>query len=158
MVSTRMLFEHFFIDEVLDVLHLLIRNRSEMREIKSQSCWIDQRSRLLYVRSQHLAQRRMQQMRAGMIAPRGRAVIRIDNRIDLVANLQRLAQNRPVRKDPLHRLRASAHIGDDRVVIVGVEPARIAHLPTRIGIEAGVIENDFHRIAGSRRRNAQHHP
>ena len=153
-----MLFKHLFVDEVFDVLQLFIGHRSEVRKVKAQTRGIDQRSGLLHVRAQHLAQRRMQQMRAGMVAPRRRAVIGIDNRVDLVADSQRLAQNRLVREDSLHRLGASAHIGDHGVVIVGVKPADIAHLPAGIGIKAGVIEHHFHRIAGIRPPERRRHP
>src|SRR5215471_2163083 len=37
----------------------------------------------------------------------------------------------------------SLHVGDDSVVIVGIEPTAIANLATRLGVERRVIKNDF---------------
>ena len=89
-----------------------------------------------------------------MIPPRRVAEIGIDDRIDAVAKLDRLPQNRPMRKHPLHRFGAAADIGDDGVMVVAHQPARIANLPTGVGVEAGAIEDNLDRIAGIRRRNA----
>ncbi len=59
------------------------------------------------MRAQHLAQRRMQQMRAGMVAPDRIAPLSIDHGIHVVAHRQRLLQHRLVRPHPLHRQHAA---------------------------------------------------
>src|SRR5579863_496236 len=38
---------------------------------------------------------------------------------------------------------ASCHFGDDGVVVVGIEPSLIADLAAGVGIERGVVEDDF---------------
>src|ERR1039457_962965 len=46
----------------------------------------------------------------------------------------------------LNRVITSRHIGDDSVVIIGVQPSPIPPLPARLGIERRVIENDLARF------------
>ena len=53
---------------------------------------IVQRAGLLHMRAQRLAQRGVQQVRAGMVAHRGRANFRIDYGPQLVAERNRLLQ------------------------------------------------------------------
>ena len=56
-----------------------------------------------------------------------------------------------MRKDSLHRLSAPLHLCNGGLMISRVQPADIAHLPTRIGIEAGRIEHDLARLTGLQR-------
>ena len=60
--------QHLLVGEVFDVLQLLVVDAGEVREVEAQVAGIDQRARLLHMRAQHIAQRRVQQMRAGMVA------------------------------------------------------------------------------------------
>src|SRR6185312_11436657 len=90
----------------------------------------------------------MEQVGCGVIATSGVAVIGVDYGIDLLADSKWLAQDSAMREDSLHRLGASAYVGYDGVVVVGIEPADVAHLPAGIGVKAGVVENHFYCIAG----------
>ncbi len=134
---------------------LLVSDAREMRKIETQTVRFHQRSRLLHVRPQHLAQRRVQQMRRRVIAPRRVAEIRVDDGIDTIANFHGLPQDCAMGEDALHRLRAAAHIGDHGVVIVAHQPAGIADLAAGVGVEAGPVENNLDRVAGIGRRNTQ---
>ena len=62
--------QNVLVDQVFDVEHILLTEARVMREIKAQPVRRHQRPRLLHVRPQRLAQRRVQQMGGGMIAPR----------------------------------------------------------------------------------------
>ncbi len=53
-----------------------------------------------------------------------------------------------MRANTLHRLHATQNIGHHDVVVVGIEPAGIAHLAAGIGIERGVVEHDLDALAG----------
>jgi hypothetical protein len=83
-----------------------------------------------------------------VIAASGVAEVCVDDRVDAIAELDRLAQDGPMRKNSLHRLGTAAHVGDDGVVIVGVEPASISDLAAGVGVEAGAVENNLNRVAG----------
>ena len=59
-----------------------------MREIKSQPVGRDQRTLLLHVRTEHLTQSGMQQVRRRVIERRGPAPLTINARVETVAELQ----------------------------------------------------------------------
>ncbi len=48
-----------------------------------------------------------------------------------------------MRPHPGNRVITSRHVGDDSVVIVGIKPSPIPHLPARLRIKRRVIENDL---------------
>ena len=58
------------VDDALDVVELLARDRLEVHEVEAQPIGRDERAGLLDVRAEHLAQRRVQQVRRRVIAPR----------------------------------------------------------------------------------------
>ena len=87
-------------------------------------------------------------MRAGMVAARSVAELRINDRLHLHAERERLLQHGAMRAHALHRLRAAQHLRHDRVVIVGAQPAVVAHLATGVGVERGVVEHHLHLFAG----------
>src|SRR5436190_1748096 len=53
-----------------------------------------------------------------------------------------------MRAHTLNRVVASLNFGNDRVVIVGVEPSAVTDLPAGFSIERGVVENDLALFAG----------
>ncbi len=129
---------------------LFVGNAGEVGKIKAQMFRIDPRAGLLHVLAQNLAQGGMQQMRAGMVAANRRTGFCIHHGIDIVAQLDGLAQVDLVRADALHRLHATQNIGDDGVVVVGIEPAGIPHLAAGVGIKRGVVEHDLDALTGVR--------
>ena len=78
------------------------------------------------------------------------ADVGVDHCIDFVADANRLLRDDLMRAHALNRVVASLHVGDDSVVIVGVEPSAIADLPASLGIKRRVIEDDLAFIAGLR--------
>ena len=121
--------------------------RGEVREVEAQMRGIDQRARLLHVRAQHIAQRGVQQMRAGVVAHGGAADFVVDHRVHFVANVNGLLGDDAMRAHSLHGIGDAFNFGDDGVVIFAVEPANIADLPARIGVERRVVEHDFAALA-----------
>ena len=83
--------QHLAVGQVFDVLQLLVADRGKVREVEAQVAGIDQRARLLHMLAQHLAQRGMQQVRAGMVAHGGAADFVVDHGVDLVADVNRSA-------------------------------------------------------------------
>ena len=76
------------VDHALDRLELLRGDRLRVREIEAQAIGRDQRAFLDHVRAEDLAQRRVQQVRRGMIEHRRLARGGIDLRRDDVALAQ----------------------------------------------------------------------
>ncbi len=48
----------------------------------------------------------------------------------------------------LHGVIAANHVGNDRVVVVGIEPAAVADLAAGLGVERRVIQDDLAFVAG----------
>src|SRR5712691_8124551 len=130
-----------------------------------------QRSRLLHVLAQHLAQARMKQMRRRVIAHSGLPDFSIDDGVDLVAHAKcpptpvfgiSSTEGGPpyavfvgwgfydhlMRAHPLNRVVSSLHLSDDGVVIVAVKPPAIADLSAGLSIERCVIEDDLAFLSG----------
>ena len=87
--------QHFAVGEVFDVLQLLVVERGEVREVEAQMRGIDQRARLLHVLAQHLAQRGMQQVRAGVVAHGVFAIGRVNYTYNLVSGFDRIRAENP---------------------------------------------------------------
>ena len=105
------------------------------------------------MRAQHLAQRRMQQVRAGVVALRRVAELCVDDRVHPHSQRDGLLHLHAMRAHTLHRLGAAQHIADYRVVIVRAQPAVVADLAARVGIERRVVEHDLHLFTCRSRRD-----
>ncbi len=106
------------------------------------------RASLLDVRAEYLAQRGMQQVRAGVVAADCVAALAVDDGVDAVAEGEWLLQHGFVRAHALYGSDAADDLGNGGVAVRGSEPARVADLAAGVGVEAGVIEDDFDFIAG----------
>ena len=53
-----------------------------------------------------------------------------------------------MREDSLDRLGRAADLGDDGVVVVRIKPADVANLSAGVGVEGGLVEDDFNFFAG----------
>ena len=62
--------------------------------------------------------------------------------------MNRLLGDDAMRAHALHGIAHAFDLGDDGVVVVGVEPANIADLSAGIGVEGGVVEHDLAALAG----------
>ena len=78
--------EHFAVDDVLDLFEFFVGDLREVGEVEAQAVGIDQRAGLLDVRAQNLAQRGVEQVRAGVVAADGVAALAIDDGVDVVAD------------------------------------------------------------------------
>ena len=72
----------------------------------------------------------------------------VDHRVDFVADVDGLLGRDAMRAHALHGIGRALDLGDDGVVIVGVEPADIANLSAGIGVEGRVVEHDVAALAG----------
>ncbi len=72
----------------------------------------------------------------------------VDHGVHLVADVDGLLGHDAMRAHALHGIGDAFDLGDQRVVIVGVEPADIAHLPASLGVERSVVEDDLAAFAG----------
>ncbi len=123
----------------LDLAQLLRRQRLQVREVEAQTVRRHQRTRLAHVRAQHLAQRRVQDVRAGVVAHRVAAQALVHDRLDRVADAQRARFEVPdVRHDAavadvLRVLDHEAALGPDDL-------AAVAHLAAALGVERRVVQ------------------
>ena len=93
--------------------------------------------------AEDLAQRGVEQVRAGVIAADGVAALAIDDGVDVVADGQRLLEHGLVGAHALHGKNAAGDFGDGGVAVGGGEPAGVADLAAGVAVEAGVVEDDF---------------
>ncbi len=90
----------------------------------------------------------MQEVRAGVVAHGGAAHFVVDHGVHFVADVDGLLSHDVVRAHALHRIGHALDLGDQRVVIVSVEPANIADLAAGFSVERGVVEHDLAALAG----------
>ena len=100
------------------------------------------------MRAEDLAQRGVQQVRAGVVAPDGVAALAVDDGVDVVADSEVLLEDGLVGADALHGKNAAGDFGDGGVAVRRGEPAGVADLAAGVAVEAGVVEDDFDLIAG----------
>ena len=100
------------------------------------------------MRAEHLSQRGMQQVRAGVVAADGVAARAVDDGVDVIADSEVLLEHGFVRAHALHGQNAAGDLGDGGVAVGGSEPAGIADLAAGVAVEAGVVEDDFDLFAG----------
>ncbi len=87
-------------------------------------------------------------MRAGVVAHGGAAHFVVDHGVDFVADVDRLLGDDTMRTHALHGIGRAFDLGDERVVIVAVEPADIADLSAGVGVEGRVVEDNLAALAG----------
>ncbi len=120
-----------------------------MAEVEAQPVGRDQRTRLLHVRAEHLAQRPVQHVRRGVVAADAVA----SHRVDRGHPPRRPREALPLAHDALvhdHRTRHSvlgvAHV-EHRAAGDNADRAGIADLSTRLRVERCAIEHDLDRGA-----------
>ncbi len=106
------------VHEHLDLADLRGRHRLVVREIEARPLRIDERAFLLNVRAEHLAQRRVHEMRRGMVPRRPRPRAGIDVCVHLVADPQ------PPRAQTAL---VAEHLGLDLLGVLDDERAARAH-------------------------------
>ena len=84
---------HLLVHDLLDLEHLLVRDRRRVDEIESQPVGRDERACLLHVRAEHLSQRGVEQVCRCVVSARCIASRCVDFGGDDVALVQRPAFN-----------------------------------------------------------------
>ncbi len=94
---------------LLDVAQLLRIHVRKVRKIKAQPLRSIQRARLLHMRPQNIPQRRIHQVRPGMIANDARPPLRIRHHRHAISDAQRLLRHHFVRHQPRHRIKRARY-------------------------------------------------
>ena len=136
---------NLLVDQPLDLPHLLVGNLLHVAEVEAQPVRRDQRAGLPHVRSQHLTQRRMQQMSSRVVAGRVLPPHGVDVRVHRVAHddaaLGDLAE---VDGHVRHYCLGVVHLD----LAVGADDfARVAHLAAALGVEGRLHEHDLNVLA-----------
>ena len=76
-VSTRVIFADLAVDQALDLAQLFAADRLEVGEIETQPLGAHQRTALLHMLTEHLSQRRVQQMGCGVMQRDGATADRV---------------------------------------------------------------------------------
>src|SRR6267378_3931176 len=90
----------------------------------------------------------MKEMRGGVIAHRGFPDVGVDYGVDFLPDANRLLGDYLMCAYTLNGGVAAGHLGDDRVVIVRVEPSAVTDLPSGLGVEGCVVEDDLALFTG----------
>ncbi len=132
------------------VVHLLFDvgqfgriDRGEVREIEAHPVWRHQRTRLLDVRAQNIAQRRMHEVRRGMVALIAFAARGVRLAGHAIAHAQRLLGLDAMRHEARDWIIGAPHVGYFEGSFVVPERARIGDLAAGFGIERRAVENNF---------------
>ena len=133
--------DHVFVQEPLDILHLLDRYLLKMRKIKTEAVRLDERTRLPDVGAQDLTQDGLQDMRRGVRPADGLAPLGVDFRRDRVAHGEPrpLLQPRLV-NDRLVLLLRRAHPSHDLAGLV-LEAPRVTDLTALFGVKRGLLQD-----------------
>src|SRR6266404_8053639 len=90
----------------------------------------------------------MKEMRGGVIAHRGFPDVGVDYGVDFLPEANRLLGDYLMCAYALDRRVAAGHLGDDRVVVVRVQPSAVADLASGLGVKRRVIEDDLALVTG----------
>ncbi len=140
--------QHLGVDDGFDARHLLVAHRRVVGEVETRALGVHQRALLLHMRTQHLAQRLVHEVRDAVVAYGLRALLRIDPRDEFVADLDLAFDDAAVvAKDAgLHLERV---LDDDARARIA-QLADVTDLASAFGIERRVVEHDDHVVAGMR--------
>jgi hypothetical protein len=138
------------VHDALDLAQRLARRGGLGREVEAHALRADPRSGLLGLLAEHVAQRPMQQVRAGVVARCAPASRVVDLGADDVPNLQ-LAVERPQVHD---RVTRALRVGHLQPPVGTDEHPAVTDLPATLGVERGAVEHDAGRLAG----HHGHHP
>ena len=132
------------VHERLDLAQLLRRHRLEMSEVETQPVGRHERAFLLHMRAQHLAQRRVQQVRGRMVQYDRRAAFGIDLGGNAVADCD--ASHRDL-ADVAEGCAELLGIADREARGPGAKLTRIAHLPAALRIKRSAFQHHGARYA-----------
>ena len=134
---------HLLVDDALDAIEIVARDRLEVHEVEAQAIGRDERAGLLDVRAEHLAQRGVEQVRRRVITPCGVADIDVDLGRHDVARAKLAAHDADMmraRKVLANGMRA--HAVYDRLARRTVDAAGVGNLPARLEVERRFRQDD----------------
>ena len=131
--------------DALDLEYLLVGHRLEVREVEPQTVGRDERARLLDMVAQHLDQRRLQNMRGGVVAGDERTAALVDFRVHVVV-LANGARGDNARVRGKIRLGLGGVFDLDGAVLVE-DGARVADLAAHLSVERRLVEDDGDLVA-----------
>ena len=123
----------------LDLFQFVSAHRGEMGEVKAQPRRLDHRPRLLYMPPQDLAERRVQQVRPGMVAHGGAALLGIHNGSQAFSDPNRRAARDPMRDHPGDRAVGILNNCNDFLRLLVQKHPGIPDLPASLGIKRRVV-------------------
>ena len=134
----RLVGEHPLVGQRLDARQLVGAHRPVVAEVEAQAVGGDERAGLLHVGAEHLAQRPVQDVRAGVVAPDRLAPRRVDRRGRLLPRAQlALDDAHAVADEPGQRVGRVEHLGPPGV---GGDRAGVADLAAALGVERRAVE------------------
>ena len=127
--------------EVLDLRDLLRSDRRVVAEVEAQAVGRDERTRLLHVLAEHLAQRPVQQVRAGVVPADRVAPLDVDGRDRVLpGSIAPSTIARDVAAKAGQRVGGVEHLGEAGV---GADRAGVADLATGLRVERRAVEEDL---------------
>ena len=136
----RLVLQDHRVDEILDRDDLFVGHGFLMREVESEPARLDQRALLRHVRSQHFAERFVQEVGRGMVrAGRGAAPM-IDIEIDRVADFQRARLDDAMMQEEAVQL--FLRVLDLEGRFGTGDAAAIADLAAGLAIEGRLVDDD----------------
>ena len=142
LVSTWVLLQDLLVHEPLDFLDLGAVHGGVVGEVEAQAAGLDHAAGLLDVRAEHLAQRGVQQVRGGVVAPGGVAQRRGHFGAQHVAHADGREGGDAVHGQAGHAGEGGLDIGD-LLAGIGVESAAVAHLAAGFGVERRLVEDQL---------------
>ena len=135
--------EHLAVGQGLDPFDLLRLHRRVVAEVEPQMVRIHERAGLLHVVAQHLAQRPVEDVGAGVVAADGLAAGGVDDRErgSWPAVMSPSTMRATWRRSPGSAYVVSTHVGPTRL---GGDGPGVADLPARLGVERRAVGEDLH--------------
>ena len=144
--------EDLGVGEVLDGRDLLGGQRLEVAEVEPEAVGLDERALLLHVVAEHLAQRPVQDVGAGVVPADGVAAVGVDGGDRFGADVDgALGDAGDVAMEAGQGVDRVEHLGPTGV---GADLAGVADLAAGLGVERCVLQEDRHGVVvtGTRRR------
>src|SRR5579864_6389432 len=154
--GNRVVVEDFRIDDRFDAPNVLAGERRVVREVEPRLVRIDQRALLLDVRTEHLAQRLVHQVRRRVVAHRAPARLVVDARRNAIAFAQFTGLHFAGMPDHVRLDFLRIFDGKERQARAALRQlAAIADLPARCRVERRAVEYDDTALAGRQRLGAR---
>ena len=126
---------------VLHPLQLLRRQPTLQGEVEPQVRRMHERARLMHVLTEHAAERRVQEVRRGVVAHGVPAQLRVHHRLRRCPQTQDAVDDLRAHHD--HARCRRLRVGDERAALVRRDRPAIAHLAAALRIEGRAVEDEL---------------